>query len=144
MHQQIRSSTAKSPPDLAAFLQVLANADPPVNIRLAGGSDIELGGEFAFAIEHEDEQQEEVELARIQQILSDAEYSFAVVEPFLCWVDPDEPGALLACILEANAANAGTGKVIRDLSSGKPREEDGMIPVQVYYAEPRSTRPVGS
>jgi hypothetical protein len=139
MHQQIRSSTAKSPPDLAAFLAVLAAADPPVNIRLAGGSDVERGGEFAFAIDdHEDEAAEEAEIERIKRILTAAEYTFTVVEPHLCWVDPDEPGALLSCIQEANALYAGTGKRIRDLTSGKARDEDGFIPVQVYYEEPSS------
>jgi hypothetical protein len=135
MHQQIRSSTAKSPPDLAAFLQVLAEADPPINIRLAGGSDIELGGEFAFAVDDEIE-----DMGRVEGVLAAAEYTFTVVEPELCWVDPDRPGSLLACVLAANEKNAGSGKLIRDISSGKPAD-NGLIPVQIYYEAPRSTPP---
>ena len=48
MHKQIRVVPAKSPADLKAFLEVLAAAR--INIVAAGGSDVEQGGEFAFAV----------------------------------------------------------------------------------------------
>jgi hypothetical protein len=48
VHQQIRSVPALSPPNLADFLTVLADAG--INIGGASGSDIESGGEFAFAV----------------------------------------------------------------------------------------------
>ena len=50
MHQQIRTQPTQSPPDLQAFLTVLEEAG--INIEAAGGSDIEQGGEFAFAVAH--------------------------------------------------------------------------------------------
>ena len=50
MHAQIRTKPARSPANLAELLQVLKDAG--INIEAAGGSNIEQGGEFAFAVAH--------------------------------------------------------------------------------------------
>lgn len=124
MHLQIRSVPAQSPPNLAAFLKVLADAD--INLAGASGSDVESGGEFAFAVE---DGQEEAAMAALMA----ADYHPRLVEPKICRLE-DSPGQLLACITEAIAENEGTGRVIKDILVGA-QKEDGMIVVQVYSEE---------
>lgn len=131
MHKQIRVVPARSPADLQAFLEVLAAAR--INIDAAGGSNLEQGGEFAFAVT---DGQEVDAIA----VLRDAGYQPRELDDAVeteareffttCWMT-DEPGQLLACVASVTTANAGSGRVIKDLSIGKPRA-DGMIPVQIY------------
>ena len=49
MHLQIRLKPATSPPDVEQLLRRLKEAN--VNLRGVGGSDVEFGGEFAFAVD---------------------------------------------------------------------------------------------
>lgn len=121
MHQQIRVVGAKSPPDLEAVLQVLADAG--INIIAVGGSNLEHGGELGFATEHEDQQ-------KALDALTTAGYRPRVADVLVCWLT-NEPGSLLDCIRQAAESNRGTGKGIRDLAIGVPGP-DGRIPVQVY------------
>jgi hypothetical protein len=131
MHKQIRVVPAKSPADLMAFLEVLAAAG--INIDAAGGSNVEQGGEFAFTVTHGQE-------ADALVLLRDAGYQPRELEDSVesetgevfttCWMT-DDPGQLLACVSSVTDANAAAGRVIKDLSIGKPRA-DGMIPVQIY------------
>jgi hypothetical protein len=121
MHQQIRTVPKLSPPDLEAFLTVLADAG--INIEAAGGSDVEQGGEFAFAVAHGQERD-------AMAVLEAAGYLPRLVDVQLCALT-DEPGQLLACITEARALNASTGMVIKDISIGRP-DADGRIQVQIY------------
>ena len=125
MHLQIRTMPAQSPADLGEFLAVLERAG--LNIVAAGGSNVELGGEFAFAV---DDGLEEAAVA----ILEEAGYHPRVVEVDLCWMI-NEPGQLLACITNAIRKNASTGRKIKDLAIGVP-DSAGHIPVQVYSEEP--------
>jgi len=129
MHQQIRSTTAKSPPDLEAFLQVLADADPPITVVQVGGSDIELGGELAFSVSDADHE-------RALSALAVAGYttSVQVIEPI--WVDLDDPFGLLQCIQTAKGRNTLTGQGIRDLAIGRARA-DGLVPVSVSFGARR-------
>jgi hypothetical protein len=120
MHQQIRTVPKLSPPDLEAFLTVLAHAG--VNIEAAGGSDVEQGGEFAFAVAHGQE-------VDAMAALVGAGYLPRLVDVHVCALG-NEPGTLLACITEARALN-GSNKVIKDISVGVP-DEDGRIRVQIY------------
>ena len=57
VHAPRRSAPRRPSPrrSLLAFLEVLAEAD--INIEAAGGSNIERGGEFAFAVAHGQEDQ---------------------------------------------------------------------------------------
>ena len=121
MHLQIRTVPAKSPADLVEFLRVLAEAK--INIELAGGSDVEFGGEFAFAVADGRED----EAVRVLEV---AGYYPKLVEVVDCLLS-NEPGQLLACIEEVAQINAESGMAIRDISVGVPGE-DGLIPVQVY------------
>jgi hypothetical protein len=131
MHKQIRVVPARSPADLQAFLEVLAAAG--INIEAAGGSNVEQGGEFAFAVTDGQE-------ADAIALLRDAGYQPRELDASVesedgavfttCWMT-DEPGQLLACVTSVTDANVAAGRVIKDLSIGKSRA-DGMIPVQIY------------
>ena len=125
MHQQIRTVPKLSPPNLAAFLKVLADAD--INIGGASGSNVESGGEFAFAVEDGQEQ-------AAMDALFAAKYRPRLVQPKVCLLE-DTPGQLLACITDAIAENANTGRVIKDILVGANRE-DGKVVVQVYSEGP--------
>ena len=125
MHQQIRSVPALSPPNLADFLTVLADAG--INLAGASGSNVESGGEFAFAVEDGQEQ-------AAMDALFAAKYRPRLVQPKVCLLE-DTPGQLLACITDAIAENQGTGRVIKDILVGANRE-DGKVVVQVYSEEP--------
>ena len=121
MHQQIRTQPTQSPPDLQAFLTVLEEAG--INIEAAGGSDIEQGGEFAFAVAHGVE-------ADALRALKHAGYSPRIVDVSYCALT-NEPGQLLGCITGVMTENKQTGRVIKDISVGVP-DADGRIQVQVY------------
>jgi hypothetical protein len=124
MHQQIRLVVPKkSPPDLASVLAVLA----PYQILAAGGSNIEHGGEFAFAVDHG------VQDAALKA-LRDAGYEPRVADVHFCMVT-DTPGALLACIQAATAKNKASGNLIKDIAIGGTNAA-GEVPIQVYSEKP--------
>lgn len=121
MHAQIRSAPVASPPDLEAFLTVLEDAG--VNIVAAGGGNVERGGEFAFAVEHGEEE-------RAIGILEEHGYHPRLVEVKTCWLT-NEPGQLRRCVAEVHADNREAGRVIEDIAIGVA-DEEGRIPVQIY------------
>jgi hypothetical protein len=119
MHMQIRATPAKSPTSLVEFLTVLQG----INIVAAGGSNIEQGGEFAFAVEHGQE-------CDAMALLADAGYRPTLVKVDTCPLD-NVPGALLACVTRVTNQNAAAGRVIKDISIGVP-DANGQIQVQIY------------
>ena len=121
MHQQIRTVPAMSPPNLQEFLQVLLDAG--INMEAAGGSNIEQGGEFAFAVAHG--QEEEALIA-----LKHKGYAPRLVDVTHCALT-NEPGQLLACITDVTTSNNEHGRVIKDIVLGVP-DEDGRIQIQIY------------
>jgi hypothetical protein len=126
MHQQIRSTPTASPPDVEKFLKRLADAR--VNLLGAGGTAVEFGGEFAFAVDHDHQ-------TRAIEVLKEHKYSHRVLEAgvdpglTLCWLT-NEPGELHKCIAKVAAANRGTNRKIHDMLIGVAEERG--IPVQVY------------
>lgn len=130
MHIQIRTVPATSPPDLAHFLGVLADAG--VNVVAAGGGRLELGGELAFAPEHDQE-----DLA--MRTLQDAGYRPRLLDARrgdfrLCSLT-NEPGQLHGCISEAAEENLLARRVIADIIVGVEPDENGRIAVQVYSVD---------
>jgi len=122
MHQQIRLAVpASSPPNLEKVLQVLEDAG--INVIAVGGSNVEHGGEFGFAVDHD---QQEAALT----VLRAAHLRPHLVDVTLCLLD-NRPGALRDCITNANQGHR-PGRLIRDLAVGVP-EADGRVPVQVYF-----------
>ena len=127
MHIQIRSVPATSPPDLAKFLGVLAEAG--VNLVAAGGGGLELRGELAFAPAHEDDR-------RAVDALVAAGYKPRVLNAEagdfkLCWLE-NKPGALYRCLADAASENLRAGRVVQDILVWLETDDLGRIPVQVY------------
>lgn len=126
MHKQIRVDPRLSPPDVAAVLALLAGEQ--INLVGAGGSNVEMGGELAIAVDHEQQQSAE-------SLLTDAGYAFRVFdsekdpELKLCWLQ-NEPGQLEACIEGVAEENLANGRKIRDILIGVQTDEG--IPVQVF------------
>lgn len=134
MHLQIRAVPAASPPDLVTFLEVLANAG--VSLSSAGGTDLELGGEFAFSVDDRDHQ-------TALKALRDAGYQTREIELEVCWMIPGREGELLRCVREATALNGKTGSVIRDIALGEP-DKEGRIPVMIHSQEIKAVGRSGS
>jgi hypothetical protein len=131
MHQQIRTLPKTSAADVEKLLGRLAAAK--VNISAAGGSDVEFGGEFAFAVDHSSEK------AAIA-VLDKWKYVYRVIgedDPSLtvCWME-NQPGELHRCIQGVAEANLKGGRIIRDLIIGVP--EGDRIPVQIFSEEVRT------
>ncbi len=124
MHQQVRLSPALSPPDLERVLKLVADAG--INILAVGGSNLEHGGEFAFAVDP-DRQQAVVDLLQANG------YKPRVADIELFWLTANEPGQLLRCVQQVAAANKTSGKGIQDIAIGAPAS-DGRIPIQIYSA----------
>lgn len=135
MHLQVRLKPATSPPDVELLLRRLKDAG--VNLRGVGGSDVEFGGEFAFAV---DDGQEDRAKAALDE---HPKYHYRVLEAgvdpglTLCWLE-NVPGSLHACLADVATANMDSGRIIRDMLIGVP--EDGRIPVQIYSEEVRVGR----
>jgi hypothetical protein len=122
MHQQIRTKPALSPADLQAFLALLAGAG--INLESAGGSNIEGGGEFAFAVAHG---QEDEAIALLRQ----AGYRPRLVDVDWCYVTNDV-GQLLECIAGVTKTNTRAGKVIKEIALGVPEAPGEPMRVQIY------------
>ena len=142
MHVQVRASTTGSafPDDdedndtavsatypagrLLGILEFLA--DQGFNLRSAGGRQIELGGEFAFAVDPRDSDTDHEAAAQAAvSALNDAGFDARVVEVQVRFLD-DEPGALRDFVSNVKSQ----GLLIEEISVGTPR--DGRIPVQIY------------
>jgi hypothetical protein len=125
MHLQIRTAPRLSPPNLEAMLGVLKAGG--FNIEAVGGSDVERGGEFAFAVAHGQEN-------RAMAALRKAGYKPRKVVVPTCALT-NEPGQLFSCIAGIAADNAKKGLVIKDIAIGVP-DAEGRIQVQVYSEAP--------
>jgi len=140
MHKQFRLQPTSSPPDVEKLLRRLAEGG--VNLAGAGGSNVEFGGEFAFAVRDGDED-------GAIAVLKEHEYSYRVIEAegdtglTLCWLrNPNDAGELHRnCIKDIAAANLRSGRIIRDLLIGVPEERG--TPVQVYSEEVRTPQSLG-
>ena len=134
MHQQVRTTSTKSgsgspgPGAMADeggivdILQILVDAG--VNLQAAGGRDLDRGGEFVFAVHHEDEDDGPGEEAAA--LLRERGYGTArTVHVHECSV-ADEPGGLLGCIQDIER----TDGPVYEIFVGTP-DADGSITVQI-------------
>jgi hypothetical protein len=126
MHQQIRVVVPiSSPPNLATVLEVLERAR--INIVAVGGSNVEHGGEFGFAVDH-------AQQIAAEEALQKAHIRHRVVDVEECVVE-NRPGALLECVRDANQRHRPSGRFIRDIAIGIP-DVNGRVMVQIFYEGP--------
>lgn len=135
MHQQIRTAPRTSPADIEKLLARLAEVG--VNLSAAGGGDLEFGGEFAFAVDHG------MEDAAIK-VLDKFKYPYRVIpenDPRLtvCWME-NKSGELHRCMTEVADANLKSGRIVRDLIIGAPK--DNKVPVQIFSEEVRTPQTI--
>ena len=134
MHQQVRTSPTKSGSgspgpgamaDTGGIVDILRIlVDAGVNLQAAGGRDLDRGGDFVFAVHHEDEDDGPAEEAAA--LLKEHGYGDArVVHAHTCSV-ADEPGGLLGCIERIE----GSDGPVYEIFVGTP-DADGSIPVQI-------------
>jgi hypothetical protein len=132
MHKQLRVVPIASPPDLEKLLGRLRDAD--INIAGAGGSNVEYGGEFAFAVDDGTEDQ-------AVEVLKSNGYRYRLfeypVDPELtvCWVE-NRPGTLHECVAGVAAANLEKGRIIRDIVIGI--DGDKGLAAQIFSEEVRT------
>jgi hypothetical protein len=149
MHQQIRTRLARSEirdgsgamarvPDeqdpeevdeaaLDALLDLLAGEG--YNLCLAGGSAIEGGGEFVFAIDHDEGDERTAECAAFLQT---KDYrGTRLVTPHVAWLE-DRPGALRDALRELRDQS----RDVREIFVGTPK--DGRILVHVTTVRRRA------
>lgn len=134
MHMQIRATPKTSAADIEKLLRLFAEAQPEINLVAAGGGDLEFGGEFAFAVPHDQEEQ-------ALEILRKHRYPHRTLEvgkdPRLTRCDISNlPGELHKCIAAVAKENLDKGRIIRDVVIGAP--EGDLYPVHVYSEEVRT------
>ncbi len=133
MHQQVRTSTTKSGSTsrgpgamadeggLVDLLRILVESG--VNLRSAGGRDLDRGGELVFSVHHEDGDDSSDE--KVAAMLKKHGYAARAVPAHYCSV-ADEPGGLLGCIEKIEASDG----PVYEIFVGTP-EADDSIPVQL-------------
>ena len=136
MHQQVRTSTRKTgsdsdgpgaavdPGGLVDILRILEEAD--INLRTAGGRDLDDGGVFVFAVGHDGAEADNSSgrPSEAVRLLRTAGYDAHDVKVRDCYVS-DSPGALRRCIEEAEAESP-----VYEIFVGTP-EKNGKIPLQI-------------
>jgi hypothetical protein len=150
MHKQVRVAPRTSPADLERLLRTLAEVtlegdeilDPDhpvgVNIVAAGGSRIELGGRFAFAVDHRHQ-------AAAERALDNSDYRdkynvFTAADRTedgrlrMDWL-VDEPGALAEYVAWVRSDNQGKNRSIKDILVGVQRDDQGRVPVQIFSSQ---------
>lgn len=133
MHQQVRLSTKKTGSGSAGpgamadegglvdILRILV--DNGVNLRSAGGRDLDDGGELVFSVHHDDGDDTPDE--KVAALLTEHGYGARAVPAHYCSV-ADEPGGLLGCIEKIEASDG----PVYEIFVGTP-EADDDIPVQL-------------
>ncbi len=123
MHLQIRTVPATSPPDLEAFLGVLAEAG--INLLAVGGGDVELGGELAIGVDDDD-----VDAALLALLHKGYRPRLVEVDHYFV---PNESGQLLEAVRDVRAKNRDAGRVIKDVAVGAGTENGvAGVHIQVY------------
>jgi hypothetical protein len=139
MHQQVRTRTTKSREDdaerpdegLLDILSLLKN----VNLRSAGGTNLDDGGEFVFSVHHAEG--DDTADQQAADILTVKGYAASVYRVEYCLVD-DRKGALLDCIRSKAAELDEPIVEVHVLTS----ERDRRVPVQIVTRSMLSQRNV--
>ena len=97
--------------------------DAGVNLRSAGGRDLDRTGEFVFAVHHDENDDGPGDEAAA--VLNKRGYRARTVYVHHCLVN-DEPGSLLRCIEETEASEGPVYEIFVGTAN-----EDGHIPLQI-------------
>lgn len=134
MHQQVRTSTTRTgsgspgPGAMAAeggLVHILTTLlDAGVNLRTAGGRDLDKGGDFVFSVHHEKDDDQPDEAAA--KLLRDVGYADADVYRVRECIVSDEPGSLLRCIQETERERG----PVYEIFVGT-HDDEGDIPIQI-------------
>jgi hypothetical protein len=98
--------------------------DAGVNLRTAGGRDLDRGGDFVFSVHHEDGNDDADH--RAAELLRSAGYREADVYTVRDCIVSDEPGSLLRCIQETEEERG----PVYEIFVGT-HDDDGHIPIQI-------------
>ncbi len=133
MHQQVRTQTIKTgsgsngpgaAADRGGLVDILRTLlDSGVNLRTAGGRDLDKGGDFVFSVHHK-EGDDDADYAAAK-LLRSVGYDADVFPAKDCIVS-DEPGSLLRCIEETERERG----PVYEIYVGT-HDEDGDIPIQI-------------
>lgn len=111
---------------LADILRTLLDAG--VNLRTAGGRDLDRDGEFVFAVHHADDGKGDSDDGpgeAAAELLRSRGYGARTVRVRECLVN-DTPGSLLGCIEQAEAEEGPVYEIFVGTAN-----EDGRIPLQI-------------
>lgn len=140
MHLQARARTQKSPPDVVAFLKVLAGVDPeadPINVEGVTGSGVEEGGHLVFAVTHGRERDAHDRLKKSGYRCQWTKDLYAEMIPPDQAAnqdpDPNQPGVLLGIVERARGSGIAAERPIHELMLGAFTGESGKFFAQVTF-----------
>jgi hypothetical protein len=134
MHIQSKSNAAKSPANLADFLDVLAADIPPhgpINIEGVTGCGIETGSGIVFSLSHD---QHDAGVARLR----DAGYTVDENTDLFTEAvdgDPNQPGVLADIVRRAKDSPEANGRPIDTVLVGFFTGQPDMFYVQVSFID---------
>jgi hypothetical protein len=136
MHVQARSAPALSPPDLVAFLQVLAADEQAgrdaINIEGVTGSSVEDGGRFVFTVTHGRAQEAHERLSDKGYVVEWTTDLYAERIPpdqgsGVAQADPNQPGVLLGIVERAKGSVDAGGRGIDTVLIGAFTRKPGRF-----------------
>jgi len=135
MHQQVRTSPTRAPgaqgPDggIVEILTILRDAG--FNLQMAGGHDFDQGGEFVFAVYHEEGSDDEEGSdhpddpnTKARDVLRENGYRARVVRAHECNV-ANEPGGLLGCLERIEAEDGAISEIFVGVG------DQDNVPIQI-------------
>ena len=140
MHIQAKSTTANSPADLAAFLEVLARNEGsgPINVEGVTGCGVETGGGIAFALSHHQHEEGVTRLRNEGYTVEETEdlyFEEVPVAPQMGMEDPNQPGVLLQIIQNAKQSQVAAGRPIDTVLIAAQTGSPGKFYVQVTFID---------
>ncbi len=129
MHQQVRTRVAKTEgpgamnADDGGIVDVFrVLRDGGFNLQMAGGHDLDAGGEIVFAVYHDDEDDRPNREAA--QLLRRSGYPARVVRAHYCDV-ANEPGGLLGCLERIRKEDGPIAEIYVGVG------DDKSVPIQI-------------
>lgn len=132
MHQQVRTSTTRTGSGPGAqyadegsivdILSLLRDAD--FNLQMAGGHDLESGGELVFSVYHSEDKDRDVPNQKARDLLQENGYRARLVRAHECNV-ANEPGGLLGCLRRIEAEDGAVAEIYVGVG------DERNVPIQI-------------